>query len=151
MDIEDGISTQEIIDELERIRAQHSGRLNTADVVDAARPEDAILHPAFEWDDRIAGELYRRTCARHLIANIRVQKEGNREPVRMYVNIKMEDSARHYIPSEEAMADPDLRAQVLAGLRRSLNYYAAELRKMEGLAHVLAHVESLMHDLEPID
>jgi hypothetical protein len=41
-------------------------------VVDAARPADAPLHPAFEWNDAAAAEAHRETQAQRLLGAIRV-------------------------------------------------------------------------------
>lgn len=51
--------------ELERIYKDH-GRCDAADVVDESRPEEAVLHPCFEWRDHVAAEFYRQQQARNL-------------------------------------------------------------------------------------
>jgi len=65
--------------ELDRIRVAHNG-LRPADVVDESRPEDAPLHPVFEWQDPIAAERWREHQARDLIRQVVVvpqpQEEG---------------------------------------------------------------------------
>ena len=43
--------------ELERIKK--AGPLTPPRIVEAATPEDAPLHPPFEWDDGAAAGLYR--------------------------------------------------------------------------------------------
>jgi hypothetical protein len=60
--------------ELERIYDKH-GALRAQIVVDEARPDDAPLHPAFEWDDLVAAEYYRREQARSLIKTVQVVRE----------------------------------------------------------------------------
>jgi hypothetical protein len=50
--------------------------------VDEARPEDAVLHPVFTWDDPVAAEKYREIEARTLIKRVRVIcPEPTQEPV----------------------------------------------------------------------
>ena len=41
--------------ELARIEEAY-GQITAARVVDESRPSDTPLHPAFEWDDSVAGE-----------------------------------------------------------------------------------------------
>jgi len=50
-----GIDAQTAGSELDRIR-QRDGTIIPAVVVDEARPEEAPLHPAFEWRDSVAAE-----------------------------------------------------------------------------------------------
>ena len=76
-----GIDPQEAGEELERIK-QRDGTIVPAAVVDEARPDDAILHPAFEWQDPVAAEQYRLIQARTLIKRVRVIcPEPAQEPV----------------------------------------------------------------------
>lgn len=48
------------------------GQLTAQGVVDAARPKDSPLHPAFEWDDQKAAESFRLVQARSMIKSIEV-------------------------------------------------------------------------------
>jgi len=61
-----GIQAEQVSAELLRIRKQ-SGVLTPPAVVAAARPPEAPLHGAFEWDDTSAAEQYRLAQARRLI------------------------------------------------------------------------------------
>jgi hypothetical protein len=63
----------ELAQELESIRLANGGQLSPKVVVDAARPHNSILHNYFEWDDDVAGELYREAQARKLIKIIRIE------------------------------------------------------------------------------
>jgi hypothetical protein len=76
-----GIDPQVAGEELERIK-QRDGTIVPAAVVDEARPEDAVLHPAFTWNDPEAAEKYREIEARQLIKRVRVIcPEPAQEPV----------------------------------------------------------------------
>lgn len=55
------------------IRAlERDGELTPQEVVEAATPEESILHRLFEWDDGKAGVNFRLDQARRLIARVRV-------------------------------------------------------------------------------
>jgi hypothetical protein len=56
---------------LENLNAEGKG--TAADIVDAARPDDAPLHRYFEWDDGVAAERYRETQARHMARRERLE------------------------------------------------------------------------------
>ena len=66
-----GIDPQAAGEELERIKVR-DGTIGASAVVNEARPEDAVLHPAFEWADPVAAEQYRLIQARQLIKRVRV-------------------------------------------------------------------------------
>lgn len=67
--------------ELERIRAHHGGVLHAEDVVAEAAAHNSVLHSHFEWDDKVAGPLYRIHQARHLIKIVVVPIQISTETV----------------------------------------------------------------------
>jgi len=74
-----GIDAQTAGSELDRIR-RRDGTIRPAAVVDEARPEEAPLHPAFEWNDPVAAEQWREHQARTLIRVVRVVPAAPQEP-----------------------------------------------------------------------
>jgi hypothetical protein len=135
--------------ELERIRSESNGQLHASTVVEESRAEDAPLHPVFEWDDGKAADEYRKNQARQLISSIRVVYESpdaSRQS-RMYVNVTT-GGGRHYMPSIEAMADDELREQVLNRLLKMLNHYDTDLRELKGLRNIRSKVQSLISEIE---
>jgi hypothetical protein len=119
-------------DALEDMQVENGGRLTARIVVDAARPIDAPLHPAFEWDDVKAAELHRESQARHLIAAIRIvqpRTDPKQKPqmIHAFVNIEEQvgdEKQRAYVPVARVFAEPDLLAQ-------AVERAAAELRAFE--------------------
>ena len=65
------VEAQDAGEELERINEKY-GQTTASNVVDESRPEKAVLHEAFEWDDEVAAEEHRKTQARSLIKTVRV-------------------------------------------------------------------------------
>lgn len=65
------VDAQTAGEELERIRLEHN-HLSPAVVVDESRPEDAPLHPVFEWRDPVAAEQWREHQAATLIKRVRI-------------------------------------------------------------------------------
>lgn len=102
-----GVDAQTVGEELERLNDAH-GELTATLVVDAARPEDAPLHPAFEWNDHDAAELYRQHQARGMIRSIQVVREPRAEPEPVYVHVSSESA---YIATERVIEMPDLFEQ----------------------------------------
>jgi hypothetical protein len=66
-----GIEPDVAVSALMEIKNKH-GRLNARDIVDEASDPSHPLHPAFQWDDRKAGDAYRLWQARHLSRSVEV-------------------------------------------------------------------------------
>lgn len=100
------------------------GELTARLVVDAARPTQSPLHGRFEWDDDVAGDLYRLEQARGLIRSVKLRYGDESDlpshHVRRFVNVAYRDDTPHatYMPTEEAMADDVTRQIVLRQMKR---------------------------------
>jgi len=79
-ELELGVDAQTAGEELDRIRQEH-GTLEPGTVVDESRPDEAPLHPVFEWHDPKAAELYREHQATKLIKQVRVIVPPRPDPV----------------------------------------------------------------------
>lgn len=109
-------------EELDRIR-ERDGKLETAIIVDEARPADAPLHPAFEWNNKTAGEQWRLHQARYLVRALAVRAEevdGDSAPVFVHVRAVGEESG-YYQSVVVAAKNPDERARALAELSAKVN------------------------------
>lgn len=107
-------------DQLEAIREKH-GYLDPDVVVSEARAKNHPLHARFEWDDKVAGEAWRREQAHRLIQSVRIKYSANDTPkdVRAYLAVPRPDSPRPvYEPTEEVMRDEFTRKIVLATMER---------------------------------
>lgn len=104
-----GVEAQVVGEELARIR-ERDGKIETTIIVSEARPEDALLHPAFEWDDSVAGEQWRLQQARQMVKAVEVapEKEGE-EPVPAYVHVRATSSEEpgYYQSVTVAVQNPD--------------------------------------------
>lgn len=83
---------QVIGEELERIREDQGGELTVDAMLDAARPEDAPLHPLCTWDDHLAAENWRKAEIRRVPQKLQVIYEERPEPA--YVNIRSQISTK---------------------------------------------------------
>lgn len=79
-----GVKATDALTELERIAAAHDEYLYPKDVLDAARPDGAVLHPAFEWNDQKAAEQYRLHEASTMVRAVKVIVD-ERPPAPAYV------------------------------------------------------------------
>lgn len=98
-----GVNAQTAGEELARIQNAH-GAITAPLVVDEARPTDALLHLAFEWNDLVAAEQHRQHQARNLIRSVQIIETDNQmSPA--YVHIQ---TTRSYLPTTEVVCRVDL-------------------------------------------
>lgn len=108
--------------ELERIRRVNAGKLRSKTVVDEARPEQAPLHPAFEWDDAAAAEAHRCQQARELIRAVRVKYPDSAQPEPAFVHIKAQPAGDSYYQNTRiCVGNPDELVIAIQAAERHLN------------------------------
>jgi hypothetical protein len=95
---------------------EREGRLSPELLVQIAQPEDHPLHQRFEWDDSVAGPLYRREQAAQIIrsARIVIEREAERPPVSVRAFVAREEmglaeSPGEYVPVTEVVASDVMR------------------------------------------
>jgi len=117
---------------LTAIRDKHAeGNLVPLDVVDAARPKKAPLHPAFEWDNSVAAEQYRVHQARNLIRSVRIVVDESDAPTTpAFVHVEV----NNYQPIEAVISRPDLFELALAELHRKFSAAERAVRELESAA-----------------
>lgn len=116
-------------------------------VLDASRPDDALLHNVFEWDDSAAAEAYRLNQSRDFIGNIVVVQVENKpiEPVRAFVSVS--DIAHSekgiFKPVMQALSHEVDREIVLSNALRELNLFREKYRRLSELKPVFEAIDSL--------
>ncbi len=104
------VDPQKVGTYLERLCKSASDSLTAEMVVDSARSSESLLHPLFEWDNEIAGELYRREQARALLRCLVIKEDQvggneNRE-IRAFIHVKtvkMEDNEEKENPGRDVL------------------------------------------------
>ena len=106
-------------DQLQAIYDEH-GRLTPALVVNVARVKTHPLHSRLEWNDKLAGEAYRRDQAHNLIRSVRiVHDRTDAEPlsVRAWHAVR-DNEGDAYQPTDEILNDPLLTKMLMADMQR---------------------------------
>lgn len=118
-------------EELARI-AERDGVISPHVVVDESREEDAPLHPAFEWDDAIAGEHWRIDQARRIVrAVVVVSDVEERQEEQVYYNVPSQGG---YVSRELILNRPDLYEEAWKEYAARLAAAETQLIKLEQLA-----------------
>lgn len=138
------IDAQAAGEEMEAIRVRNNGRLETGDVVDAARDEKSAMHKHFEWDDQVAAGAWRNEQAGHLIRCVTVaivKQDGEPQPTRAFVSVKR-DEDRSYTSVQHALSDEDLRQQVIAAAWAELDAWRRRHAELVEFAKLFAMIEA---------
>ena len=106
-----GVDLATVTGEIGRIITRDGGAEPKV-VVNEARPDDAPLHPAFEWDDEKAAERFRESQARQIIRCVLLVPEPEKNetvaPVRAYVSVPTGATphGRHYKHVTDVLKTP---------------------------------------------
>jgi len=137
------VDAQVVGEHLEMLRSSHGG-ITARLVVDEAKAEDSPLHEAFQWDDSVAADEWRLQQARQVVNHIVVvmEKDGGEAPTitRAFV-VVTQMNAETYTSVAVAMADPGLRAQVVARALRELEAIRKKYAELEELAEVFRVID----------
>lgn len=142
------VQAQAAGEEIERIYHKR-GQCGAADVVDESRPESAVLHPCFEWNDPVAAELWREQQARSIInciVTVSETKKGEAVEVRAFPHVsdtyRPLDVVLKSVDMETEMRESALR-EFLA-FRRKLDAY----KSLDAVRPVIREVERAVRRLE---
>jgi hypothetical protein len=110
---------------LRRLEKKH-GYVSPKLLVDEAAPENHPLHDQFEWDDEVAGPLYRENQARVLIRSVVYIKKSSEiirftEPP-VYVRNPDRAPQQGYVSLDEARLNAELAERIIK----------SELARIEG-------------------
>ena len=128
---------QKIGEELAVLQEGNEGRLNPANVVDAARVETSALHPHFEWDDAVAAERYRLEQARTIIRSIVAVDEDKGEKSAAPAFISINDGGTSYRAIDEVRNSVDLQTKLLAAADRDLESFQTRYRTLKEVCAVV--------------
>lgn len=127
--------------ELERICQKNNGELLAKDVVEESRPQAAVLHKCFEWDDAVAAERFREVQAGQIIRNITVvrdEKDGGPAEVRAFVSVQ-----KSYQPIQVVISDQEKMAELLSSALRELRAFQVKYNALSELADVFHAIQSV--------
>jgi hypothetical protein len=133
-----GINANEAGNALEQIRTKHN--LLTAElVVDESKDANHALHNAFEWDNAIAGNEYRKHQARTLIRSIVIIYEDTKVEHRSYVltTVDSDDAPlKQYMPTTFVMGNDHYRKRAIGMLIDGID------RAMSGVTELINLIPS---------
>lgn len=124
------VDAQTVGEELSRIESR-DGVIDAHVVVNESRPDDAPLHPHFEWDDVKAAERWRVEQSRRLIRSVEIVRDPA-EPAEMcFVNVQSQGG---YVSAAVVQSRPDLHEEAMRLYAERVHSAVAQLAKVEALA-----------------
>ena len=140
-----GIPAQVAGEFVEAMR-QEKGHVTAREILDAARSEESPIHAAFCWDDGEAAEKWRlRQAGEMLRCLVRIVPVApNRTaPVRAFVSIENGNSRRGYVSVDVAMADDDMRGQLLQRALDEAKHWRDQYQRLQELTPVFAAIKTV--------
>lgn len=134
------VDAQTAGEELERIYQKHR-ELDPSDVVDESRPENAPLHPCFEWNDETAAELYRRSQAQTMIRCITTTVETDAAPVEVRAFVRAERP--NYQPISIVMQSQDAMDELFKKAMEELRSFQKKYSGLKALQPVFNALDQL--------
>ena len=125
---------------------EKENKLNAENLVNVSRDKAAPLHNEFEWDDVIAGEEWRKSQARKLIAHIvRVEKTDDEEqskatPIRAYFKIVPTENT--YSSTDVIVKRQDTRQLLLQQALAELKAFRRKYAALTELVNVFESIDS---------
>ena len=114
------------------------------DVVEIARNENSVMHDMFEWDDSVAGELYRETQARQIIRMLVIvdDKKPYEAPVRAIVSTGTFD--QKYTPIQFTIRNEDAYQDLLSRALAELTAFKRKYATLTELDEILHMIDELI-------
>ena len=140
------VKAQEAGEHLENLEQKH-GMVTPKLIVDDSRPQTAVLHKCFEWNDEVAAEKYRESQAGFVLRNlvtvsVSQKKENQESEIRAFVNVTKDDD-RGFISINNAMQDEDLRKQLLENALTELSTFKNKYQQLSELAKLFEEINNL--------
>ena len=115
-------------------------RLTAQELVDVSEPKTAPLHDAFEWNNKIAGNEWRKEQARRMIRSLLIVRE-DREPVKMYFNLETKEP--EYKSIKLILESEDDYRKMLSNALGELRAFQLKYAKLRELEPLFSMIETL--------
>lgn len=133
-----------------RVNAQTAGevceqlsaenKLTAQSLVDASEPETAPLHNAFEWDNKVAGNEWRKYQARNIIHSLVIVRE-EAEPQKVYFNLDKQEN--EYTHIDVILSSEDDYKKMMANALRELVAFQRKYAKLSALKPIFDEIDKL--------
>lgn len=148
-----GVKVEVAHEEIMRIKNKNGGLVSPDDIVKEAVKKSNPLHRLFTWDDTEAARKFRLSEAGLLLRSIEITYvELPDEPRRAFeVSYKKPPGSTEkqtlYATAQEAAADPDNHARLIAEAVRTLMAWRSRFRYLQELSHLMEKIDETVSSL----
>lgn len=134
----------EVAEKISELIDKNGGHCTKDDILAEAQKAASPLNVLFEWNDRKAANIQRRTQATRLMGNLRRARNGKPSHTRAYVYVQLDDERgrKGYVTIDTAVRSQSFRHQLLKQAWREL----ASWRQRYAGYKELSEVIGLIHD-----
>jgi N-acyl-D-aspartate/D-glutamate deacylase len=118
------------------------GRMPTEAIVTAAKNKEHVLHPHFEWNDKLAAHQHRLHQARHLVSLIRID-DGTDLPPPAYYSIADKEGYA-YRPHDKVVRSYELQHAVLKQAERDLSAFLLRYRVLQDVCDLVKPAKDVL-------
>jgi hypothetical protein len=124
-----------------------NGAITPQIVVDTARDDNHPLHAHFEWDDSVAGEMYRCNQAAYMIRRVTIRRttpQGDDLVTRAWVSrteiegTKSDNVTGQYLPVQVVISSPDLRPKYEQAMEREWKQLYAKYKDYQAFIDLVS-------------
>lgn len=148
-----GADAEKVHREILRLKQKNQNTVSPKVMVDAARKPTNPMHSLFEWDDSEAAEKYRVSQAQHIMRALQViYVEAPKQPMRAFEIISKKrpgdsKTVTLYGTSEEACADPDVHARLVADAVRELIAWRNRYQMLNEMRNLVRVIDKVVDEL----
>lgn len=124
-------------------------RLNAETVVEVSKPDDALLHNEFEWDDQKAAISFRNHQARNImnaLLIVEVTEQAEQLPLRFCY--KIDDDSSNYTPIKTIVQSSDSMEALRKKAAAELKSFQMKYNAILAYCNAVTEMEQLQVKLE---
>ena len=145
------VKAEDAAAELHRIEQKH-GEVTPRNLLDESTPEDAVMHPCYEWDNEKAADKYRLWQSRSILSCLTVTyidvqaPEPKKIEVRAYQNVSEERNGR-FINVQSAMEQTTTRDIVLMNAIKELQMFRKKYADLSELSKLIFIIDEIIKEV----
>lgn len=124
-------------------------RLNAETVVEVSKPDDALLHNEFEWDDQKAAIAFREHQGRNIINSLLIVEENEQvEQLPTRYCYKIDDNSSNYTPIKTIVQSADSMEVLIKKAAAELKSFQMKYNAILAYCNAVTEMEQLQVKLE---
>lgn len=149
-----GSSTAQQVGEIIEGIMTQKGYVKPSDIIEVAKDPDNLLHKYFEWDNGVAGNKWRESQARRLLATISIevispQRDGTVMSTKAFANIKDGEvnefgKNNRYVFIEEVFSKENYKQQMVDSALREIKYWRDRYKEFSQFTPIVKAIDKVV-------